>query len=95
MPGRDARLNVSDLIETPVEPIRNPATGAEHRARIDLPLGKEYQLAEVASGTIRATGAVPLRFAHRHGHLVYNALASQGLVAPQRAGAFARPGKPQ
>ena len=57
-------------------------TGAEHRARIDLPLGKEYHLAEVASGTTRATGAVPLRFANRHAHLVYNAMTSKGPVAP-------------
>jgi hypothetical protein len=82
VPGRSARLNVADLIETTVEPIRNPVTGAEHRARIDLPLGKEYQLAEIASGTTTATGAVPLRFAHRHAHLVYNALTSQGPAAP-------------
>jgi hypothetical protein len=82
VPGRSARLNVADLIETTVEPIRNPVTGAEHRARIDLPLGKEYQLAEIASGTTTATGAVPLRFAHRHAHLVYNALTSEGPAAP-------------
>jgi hypothetical protein len=92
VPGRSARLNVADLIETTVEPIRNPVTGAEHRARIDLPLGKEYQLAEVASGTTRATGAVPLSFSRRHAHLVYNALTSQGPAAPQRC-VVARPAK--
>ena len=80
--GRSARLRVPDLVETAIQPIKNPVTGAEHRARIDLPLGKEYQLAEVASGTTRATGAVPLRFAHKHAHLVYNALTSRGPAAP-------------
>ena len=79
--GRTARLGVPGLVETTVEPILNPVTGGEHRARIDLPLGKEYQLAEVASGTTRSTGAVPLRFANRHAHLVYNALTSQGPAA--------------
>jgi hypothetical protein len=80
--GRTARLKVPDLLDTTVEPIRNPVTGAEHRARIDLPLGKEFQFGEVASGTTRATGAVPLRFADKHAHLVYNAMTSRGPAAP-------------
>jgi hypothetical protein len=31
------------------EPIKNPVTGEEHRARIDLPNGFEYKLAEMAN----------------------------------------------
>jgi len=38
------------------EPIRNPVTGEEHRARIDLPHGFEYELAEVGSASSRTTG---------------------------------------
>jgi hypothetical protein len=79
--GRAARLAVPGMIETVVEPIRNPVTGALHRARIDLPMGKEYQLSEVASGTTRAGGPVPLRFADRHAHLVYNTMTSAGPMA--------------
>ena len=75
---RTARLRVPGLLETTVEPIRNPVTGMEHRARIDLPMGKEYHLAEVASGTTEASGAVPLRFAKSHAHLVVNAMTSAG-----------------
>jgi hypothetical protein len=55
------------------QPIRNPVTGAEHRARIDLPGGFEYELAEIGSGTSQSHGnvAVTLRdsyaqFAHIH-----------------------------
>lgn len=77
----EARYLVPDLLETTVEPIKNPVTGAEHRARIDLPMGKGFQFGEVASGTTRATGAVPLRFAGKHAHLVYNAMTSKGPVA--------------
>ena len=80
--GRRARLKVPDLLDTTVEPIKNPVTGAEHRARIDLPMGKEFNFAEVASDTTRATGAVPLRFARKHAHLLYNAMTSKGPVAP-------------
>ena len=34
--ARRGRFRVPDLVETVGEPIRNPITGAEHRARIDL-----------------------------------------------------------
>lgn len=75
---RIARLRVPGLIETEVEPIRNPVTGAEHRAAIDLPLGRDFTHAEVASGRTRATGAVPLSFERSHAHFVNNALTSDG-----------------
>lgn len=78
MAARTARLSVPGLIETTVEPIRNPVTGAEHRARIELPFGKEFHSAEIASGTTSATGAVPLDFARSHAHIVHNAMTSSG-----------------
>ena len=67
--------------ETVGEPIRNPVTGAEHRARIDLPDGFEYRIAEMGSGTTRATAAIALpglentyaQFAHIH-------LSNKGIV---------------
>lgn len=77
---RTARLNVPGLIETEVEPLRNPVTGAEHQARVNLPSGKEFKQAEVASGTTKATGAVPLEFANSHAHFVGNQMTSRGIV---------------
>lgn len=72
--ARQGRFRVAGIIETVGEPIRNPATGAEHRARIDLPHGFEYHVAEIGSGTTRASGAIALpgiensyaQFAHLH-----------------------------
>jgi hypothetical protein len=75
---RTARLRIPDLVDTAIDPIRNPVTGAETRARIDLPMGKEFHLAEVASGSTTATGVVPLQFKNSHAHLVYNAMTSAG-----------------
>lgn len=75
-----ARLEVPGVLETTLEPITNKVTGATHRARIDLPFGKEFALAEVASGTTRATGKIPLDFARTHAHLVRNRLTSSGVV---------------
>lgn len=72
--ARRGRFSAPGIVETVAEPIRNPVTGAEHRVRIDMPEGFEYRLAEIGSGTTRATGAVALpgldgsyaQFAHLH-----------------------------
>jgi len=80
MEKRTARLRVPGVVETTVEPLKNPVTGAEHRARIDLPMGKEFRIAEVASGTTKASGAIPLDFANSHAHFAAAALTSKGLA---------------
>ncbi|MBI1896186.1 MAG: DUF1326 domain-containing protein [Acidobacteria bacterium] len=46
---RRASVRIPGMLEVDVEPIRNPVTGEEHRARIDLPNGFEYKQAEVAN----------------------------------------------
>jgi hypothetical protein len=46
---RHATIRVPDLIESDVEPIKNPVTGEEHRARIALPDGFEYKEAEMGN----------------------------------------------
>ena len=79
--GRSARLLIPGLVETTAGPVKNPVTGVEWRARIDLPMGKEFNLAEVASGTTKATGEVPLDFTDSHAHMVYNTMTSGGPLA--------------
>ncbi len=76
--ARLARLSVPGIIETAVESLRNPVTDDEHRAQIGMPNGKEFNLAEVASGTTKATGAVPLELQASHAHLVEYAMTSTG-----------------
>ena len=46
---RRATIRIPGLIESDVEPIKNPATGEEHRARIVLPNGFEYKEAEMGN----------------------------------------------
>lgn len=46
---RTARLTVPGLGAFRTEPIKNPVTGEEHRARIQLPNGFEYKEAEVGN----------------------------------------------
>ncbi len=59
--ARVGRASVPGVLEMTAEPIKNPITGAEHRARIDLPHGFEYRIAEVASGTTKTSGAISLQ----------------------------------
>ncbi len=76
--GRSARLLIPGLIETTAGPLKNPVTGVEWRARIQLPMGKEFDLPEVARGTTKATGEVPLDLTDSHAHMVYNTMSSSG-----------------
>jgi hypothetical protein len=62
-----------------VEPIRNPITSAEHRARIVLPHGFEYQEAEMAeTKSIELFGELPLDFHHEHSYGQLNAFDWRG-----------------
>jgi len=79
--ARTARLRVPDLIETALEPLKNPVTGAPHRARIDLPNGLEFRRAEVASGTSKVQGGIPMDLTDSHANLSEGRLTSSGLRA--------------
>ena len=79
--ARRARLSIPGVVEGKGEPIRNPVTGAEHRARIDLPHGFEYRLAEIGSGTTKTTGAIELDLANSYGQFANIHLRHAGVVA--------------
>ncbi len=78
---RTARLLVKGLVEAKVEPIRNPITNEEHRARVTLPTGFEYKEAEYASGTFRSSGPIALSNTNSHAHLARCGWDAKGLVA--------------
>jgi hypothetical protein len=48
--GREARLNVPDLVEARGETILNPVTKEPHRARVTLPDGFEYTTPNLVAG---------------------------------------------
>src|SRR5690606_16167524 len=77
---RNGRFSIPDLVEVTAEPIRNPVTGQEHRARVALPGGFEYAEAEFASGSARAGGTIPLDWVGRHSHLSTLHLTPSGPV---------------
>ena len=60
--GRTATGSAPGLFESKAEPIKNPVTGAEHRAQIVLPHGFEYTVAEMGSGSSTMHDPVPQQF---------------------------------
>src|SRR2546425_4808433 len=78
--GRKGRYVVPGLVETRGEPIKNPVTGAEHRARIDLPHGFEYEVAEIGSGTTKTQGNIKLDLKSSYGQFAYLHLNNHGVV---------------
>jgi len=75
---RTGQISVDGLIETDVEPIRNPVTGAEHHVRVQLPNGFEYHEAEYASGKTDASGPIRLNWTSTHSHLAMLDLSTHG-----------------
>jgi hypothetical protein len=62
---REARIgtiSIPGVGETKIEPIKNPVTGETHRARIDLPDGFEYKLAEMGNTVSCSVNAAGVSF---------------------------------
>ena len=78
---RTAHVSIPGVFELKAEPIRNPVTGAEHRARINLPHGFEYRQAEMASGTTTTTGEISLEHNNgTHAHFCRILMNGQGVI---------------
>ena len=82
MESRTGRVRVPGVFETEAQPITNPVSGAEHRARINLPHGFEFHVAEMAKGTTKTSGAIDLPSNQdSHVHMVEIHLSHQGVLA--------------
>jgi hypothetical protein len=75
-------VTVPGLVETRVEPIRNPITGAEHPAQIVLPDGMEFTKAEMASGTSKTRNDITLDLKESYTHICRVNLNPQGVIRP-------------
>jgi|SRR5215469_7458177 len=78
--GRRGRLKVAGVIETRAQPIRNPVTGEEHRVRIDLPRGFEYEIAEIGSASGGARGNLEFDMRDTYAQLARLHLSNHGVV---------------
>ncbi len=78
--ARKARLVVPGVTEGHGEPIKNPVTGNEHRARIEMPNGFEYTLAEIGRGWTKASKPFAVELADSYGQFANIALNQNGIV---------------
>jgi hypothetical protein len=70
---RQATLHIPDVGEFRIEPIKNPVTGEEHRARIVIPDGFEYQEAEMGNTTyVRVHSDEKVAFEHENSYAQLN-----------------------
>jgi len=77
---RVGRIYIEGLAEGTGQPIRNPVTGEVHRARIDLPDGFEYSIAEIGSATFRTTGPIEMSFEDRYAQFAHLHLNNHGII---------------
>jgi hypothetical protein len=80
--GRSATLEVPGWIDARGEPIRNPVTGEETRARINLPNGFEYDVAEQGRGWAKTSGPVDVQLEDSHAHFAMLDMNERGVVHP-------------
>jgi hypothetical protein len=78
--GRRARLVVPGVTEGRGEPILNPVTGAQHRARIDIVDGFEYTLAEIGRGWTKTSRPFRLELTDSYGQFAEIHLCQSGIV---------------
>lgn len=84
--ARRGEVHVQGVFDLSARPIRNPVTGNEHRARIHLPQGFEYEIAEVGSASSRSKGALVVELQDSYAQFAHLHLNNKGVVR-QSAGA--------
>jgi hypothetical protein len=77
---RKARIVIPDVLESTARPIRSPATGDEHRVRINLPNGIEFDLAEIGSGTTKTRASIALDLKDTYFHFTVLRQSGKGFV---------------
>ncbi len=83
--ARQGSLRVDGIGESLGQPLVNPVTGEEHRARIDLPHGFEYAVAEVGRATFSTSGPIVMSNTDTHAHFARLHMNNRGVVHEQAA----------
>lgn len=78
--SRTAQVNVPGLVELRGEPIRDDVNKKEHRARIDLPNGFEYRIAEIGRGFSKTTGEIKIELNNSYGQFNELHMTQSGVV---------------
>lgn len=83
--ARVGHVKIPGLGESTASPILNPVTGEPHRARINLPDGFEYTVAEMGSANWRTTGPIALSHSDCYAQLAHLHMNNQGVVRANAA----------
>ena len=75
-----ASVKVKGLLEGAAQPIKNPMTGAPHRATVQLPTGFEYAEAEFITGSSKTSGEIELNFTDTHAHIAKVSWGTHGVI---------------
>jgi hypothetical protein len=78
--ARTAKSRIPRIVEGRGEPIVNAVTGKTSRARINLPDGFEYTIAEVGRGWTTTSGAIQLNMQDTHAHFADLHMTQSGVV---------------
>ena len=78
--ARKGRLFIADYIEMDGRPIKNPVTGADHRAQILMPEGFEYEIAEIGSASSRTQGPVLVDITDKYAQFADLNLTNNGVI---------------
>jgi hypothetical protein len=78
--ARKAHVAIPDIVQSIGSPIRSPATGDEHRVRLDMPNGIEFRLAEIGNGSTEANGAISLNLENSYGQWTMLGHSGLGVV---------------
>jgi hypothetical protein len=80
---RTARVSIPGVLESTGRPIVSPATGAEHRVRIDIPNGIEFEIAEIGSASTKASGPIVLDLDDTYGQFNVVRHSGTGVIHTQ------------
>ena len=78
--ARQATVHVPDLVESTGTPITDPFTGGDFRARINLPGGFEYTVAEIGNGSTKAQAGITLNLSNSYGQFNILHMNQDGVI---------------
>jgi hypothetical protein len=67
--ARTASVHIDGLLESSAESIKSPVDGSEHRVKIQIPHGIEFETAEIVNATTRVTGAIQMELDETYGQI--------------------------
>ena len=78
--ARQAAVHVPDLVESTGTPITDPFSGKDFRARINLPEGFEYTVAEIGNGSTKAQAGITLNLSNSYGQFNVLHMNQDGVI---------------